>query len=635
VDIAGTLNTPTDNWLTLENGTFKYLHNDDLTISEGSSFTIASTAGLYINSPGNNVYIANSNVDNNDVYLNGKLTIVDGDVFIGQPAAPNNNNDIEYSGGGASEIEVQGGSLFVNGQVRRNPSTTAGILTYTQSGGDVTINGRNALTENAKFEVLNAGSEFNMSAGTLSIVRGGGGGTYGDLYLRPESSTVTGGEIIFDPVGPQDYIFDANVPVWDVFVNGSAGNEAAVTLLVSPLTIQNDLTIESSSNLDANTNFDISITINGDFENNGTYTHRNNTTTFDGGEQTVLGTGTSTFYNLVSKPVTSVTLSKDITVENDLTLTSGTLACGNYIVNLEGDVTNNANYTDNSTGIVLNGDELQYVGGSGTWGQLEIDNSAGARLTTEITLANDLLITNGVFDINSKLLTLGLNSDIVGSGYSSSKMIASDGVYSNVGISKVFSSAYDGTTYLFPLGTANKYTPAELTITSLGNTGSIRVNNINSNHPGVIDATNVLDYYWELESNGITNFNGSIELNYIDADVQVTGSNTEADYIAANLLLPGTSWSKAASGSGTDNVDEASDIITFNFSAVNSLSGEYTAGIDEALPNQVPEFTSNQNGNWSDPTIWTQTSGDAYTLTGAPNGFYYSSRTGTYSNNKC
>jgi hypothetical protein len=621
VDIAGTLNTPTDNWLTLENGTFKYLHNDDLTISEGSSFTIASTAGLYINSPGNNVYIANSNVDNNDVYLNGKLTIVDGDVFIGQPAAPNNNNDIEYSGGGASEIEVQGGSLFVNGQVRRNPSTTAGILTYTQSGGDVTINGRNALTENAKFEVLNAGSEFNMSAGTLSIVRGGGGGTYGDLYLRPESSTVTGGEIIFDPVGPQDYIFDANVPVWDVFVNGSAGNEAAVTLLVSPLTIQNDLTIESSSNLDANTNFDIAITINGDFENNGTYTHRNNTTTFDGGEQTVLGTGTSTFYNLVSKPVTSVTLSKDITVENDLTLTSGTLACGNYIVNLEGDVTNNANYTDNSTGIVLNGDELQYVGGSGTWGQLEIDNSAGARLTTEITLANDLLITNGVFDINSKLLTLGLNSDIVGSGYSSSKMIASDGVYSNVGISKVFSSAYDGTTYLFPLGTANKYTPAELTITSLGNTGSIRVNNINSNHPGVIDASNVLDYYWELESNGITNFNGSIELNYIDADVQVTGSNTEADYIAANLLLPGTSWSKAASGSGTDNVDEASDIITFNFSAVNSLSGEYTAGIDEALPNQVPEFTSNQNGNWSDPTIWTQTSGDAYTLTGAPNGF--------------
>jgi hypothetical protein len=42
VDITGTLNTPTDSWLTLQNGTFKYEHDDDLTISETSTFTIPS-----------------------------------------------------------------------------------------------------------------------------------------------------------------------------------------------------------------------------------------------------------------------------------------------------------------------------------------------------------------------------------------------------------------------------------------------------------------------------------------------------------------------------------------------------------------------------------------------------------------
>ncbi|PLX21191.1 MAG: hypothetical protein C0599_08190, partial [Salinivirgaceae bacterium] len=621
VDITGTLNTPTDSWLTLENGTFKYEHDDDLTISETSTFTIPSTAGLYINSTGNNVYIANDNADNNDVYLSGKLTVVDGNVYIGPAAAPDNNNDIEYSGGGASEIEVQGGSLTVNGQIRRNPSNAAGILQYTQSGGTVTINGRNTLTANAKLEILNAGSKFNMSAGTLTIKRGGGGGTYGDLYIRPETSSVTGGEIIFDPVGDQNYIFDANVPIWDLTLNGSSGDEANVTLLVSPLTIQNDLTIENSSDLDANSSFDIAVTINGNFENNGTYTHQNNTTTFDGGEQNITGTGIISFYDLIVDPVTSLTLSGETTIFNDITLSSGTLACGNNTVNVKGDVTNNASYTDNATGIVLNGSSIQYIEGNGTWGQLELDNTSGARLNSEITLANDLLITNGVFDINSKLLILLLNSDIVGSGYSSSKMIASDGVYSNVGISKVFSSAYDGETVLFPLGTSNKYTPTELNITSIGNTGSIRINNINSNHPGVIDATNVLDYYWEIESNGITDFNGTIELNYLDRDVNVTGLNTEANYIATYLLLPGTSWSKAAVGAATDNVDETNDIITFNFSGLDDLSGEYTAGIDEALPDEVPEFTSVQSGDWSDPTTWTQTGGDAFTLTGAPNGF--------------
>ncbi len=64
--------------------------------------------------------------------------------MLDQLAAPANNNDIEYSGAGASAIEIQGGNLVVNGQIRRNTSTTNGILNYTQSGGNVTINGNGA-----------------------------------------------------------------------------------------------------------------------------------------------------------------------------------------------------------------------------------------------------------------------------------------------------------------------------------------------------------------------------------------------------------------------------------------------------------------------------------------------------------
>ncbi|MCB2194937.1 MAG: hypothetical protein KQH79_03710 [Bacteroidetes bacterium] len=620
VDIGGTLSTGLqDDWLTLENGTFRYEHDGDLRITEDSQFTIPSTAGLYINAPGNTVYLANDNVDNNDVYLNGKLTIIDGDVYIGETGAPNNNNDIEYSGGGNSEIDIRGGSLTVNGQIRRNPSTSAGILKYNQSGGDVTINGRDVLAENAKLEILNAGSEFNMSGGTLTIVRGGGDGTFGDLYLRPETSTVTGGEIIFNPTSAQNFIFDANVPIWDLTISANAN----VELLVSPLTVKNDLTIASGGTLDANIDFDIPVTINGDFDNSGIYEHRNNVTTFNGGTQQILGSAAIDFYDLTVNSLTKLTLNRDANVDNDLILSSGILECAANTVYVQGDVTNNANYTDTNAGLVLNGKAQQYLYGTGTWGQLELDNNQGARVEDDITLQKDLILTKGILDINDQLFTLQATSDILGAPFDETKMITSDGVFSNVGLRKYF-SIYSGAdqTFLFPIGTSGKYTPAELTYSDIGSVGYIRINNINKFHPGVLDNANVLDYYWEIESDGITGFNGSVVLNYLDGDVQVTGANTEADYIAAALLLPGTSWSKASPGAATDRVDETNDLITFNFSGTSSLSGEYTAGIDNALPDLVPEYTSINDGDWSDETNWANTGGDTYPCpVGGPNGF--------------
>ncbi len=228
-----------------------------------------------------------------------------------------------------------------------------------------------------------------------------------------------------------------------------------------------------------------------------------------------------------------------------------------------------------------------------------------------------------MLDINNNLLTLGVNSNIEGSSFGPARMISTDGVFSNVGVRKFF-SIYSGAarTFTYPIGTSGLYTPAEVTYTDITNVGSLRINNINSNHPGVFLEDNALQYYWELESSGIQGFNGNLVLNYLDGDVAVTGSNTEADYIAARLLIPGTSWIKAAPGAATDNVDETANTITFNFSATNNLSGEYTAGIDNAIPDNVPEYISIADGVWSDETNWQQVGGDPYPCPeGGPNGF--------------
>ena len=190
-----------------------------------------------------------------------------------------------------------------------------------------------------------------------------------------------------------------------------------------------------------------------------------------------------------------------------------------------------------------------------------------------------LQLTQGKLDINAYLLTLGLNSNIGGAPFSLNKMIVSDGVISSRGLRKFFNISSIPASFTFPVGVSGKYTPATFTINSNGQVGYINVKPINSNHPGVLNPNDVLDYYWEIESSGITGFNGSLTLKYLSSDVR----GTESSYVASRLLVPGNFWSKATPGPATDNVDETNQLITFSYPAgTNNLNGDYTAGSDNS-----------------------------------------------------
>lgn len=641
LDIGGTLtNTLADNWLTLQNGTFRYMRTNptaDFSISTVTPFTIPSTAGLYIdysNTNNRNVLIGNSGVSTNDLFLDGKLTIVRGNVYVGPVAAPNFNNDIEYSGGGASAIDVQGGQLVVNGQIRRNAASTSGTLKYTQSGGTVTINGNAAINTRAKLEVLNAGSIFNMSGtSTLTIVRGGGGASSGDLYLRPASSSITGGNIIFTQtpaVGPavaavQSYLLESTVPLYDLTINGDAIApvfNATLGLMVSPLTINGTLTLSNANSiLNSNNN---NITINNGFSNSGIYNYGTNTTTFSGGTQTIAGTSVTNFYDLVVSPVTSLTPNNSFTVNRNLNITNGILILGNNKLTLLGSLTNNGTYTDNNTvgGVSLNGTAQQQISGTGAFGRLELNNSRGAKINNSISLKGNFDMTLGIMDINQYQLTLEENSIINGAPFSLTKMIVSDGVATSEGLRKFFNTIAVPTNFTFPVGVTGKYTPAVFTINTNSTIGSVTVIPTNLSHPAVDDPLNVLNYYWRIESSGVSNFDSKIVLQYTPGDVKVTGANTEADYVAAELISPGTYWSKANPGPATDNVDESLHQITFNYGAgTNNISGDYTAGINAALPDEVPSYISNKDGNWSDESIWDPIGAAPPCPVGGPNGF--------------
>ncbi|MFN8207170.1 MAG: hypothetical protein U0T82_07150 [Bacteroidales bacterium] len=631
LDIGGTLTTQTNNWLTLVNGTLRYARVNPATnfnISTTSTFTIPATAGLYINysnASATNVLIGNSNADNNDLYLNGKLTLVNGNLYVGPVAAPNNNNDIEYAGSGASEIVVQGGNLYINGQVRRS-GTAGGILAYTQSGGTVVINGNKANATNAKLEVLNTGSKFNMSGGTLTLLRGNGGNTFGDLYLRPATSSVSGGEIILAPpasiTANQVYQIESTSPLYNLTVTGKTtvtAYSATAKLLISPITILNTLKISNAQSFfDANNSANLNVTIGGDMDNSGTYNGYNNTTTFNGGAQSILGTSAPTFFNLNSNSVTSLTLTRNVTVNNNLSIGTGSLICNAFLVSVKGDVSNNGTVTDAGTGILLNGTVRQNLSGTGSYGRLELNNFAGARTNNDLILQGDLVMTNGILDVNQNILSLGLSSNILGGGFGVTKMIAADGVVSSKGMRKIFNIIGASVPFTFPVGVPGKYTPVLLTINANSTVGSINVIPVNSRHPAVDDPLNVLKYYWRIESSGISGFDGSVILPYQGADVQ----GDESQYIAARLLFPGDEWSKATPGPGSDNVDEVLHQLSFNYLAgTNNLNGDYTAGTTAAIPDDVPTYISVNAGDWTDTMVWAPVGASPPCPAGGPNGF--------------
>lgn len=595
-------------------------HNITLS-SGGANFSIPQTAALILKN-GAGVSVTGTGTG---IFLDGLLRAEDNSVINIGDGTTADTRYIEYSGSGNAKIELtETSGLTVNSQIRRSTTQTNGVLKFNQSGTASTIiYGRGGTATRAKFETVNPGSEFYMSGGSFTILRGGGT-SYGDLYLRPESGSATGGTITLGSVdvGVQTIKLDSEVPLNTLILDG-VGTDNTFQLMVNPLVMNGNLTINTANSIfDANSN---DVTLKGNLTNNGTYVPGTNTTTFNGATQTILGSTVTDFYNLVSNPSTSLTFNYDVTIANDFSIVSGSLLSDTLNIYVAGDVANSGIHSGDASrgGIILNGTSAeQEISGSGTFGRLNLYNAFGARILNDITLEQDLLLSRGILNINQRLLTLKENSDIIdttGTGFSSLKMVEPDGVFSNVGIKKNFTAGDHVFTY--PLGVSGKYTPADLNITANTNAGSIRINCINDNHPTVLDDTQVLQYYWEVASTGISAFYGDLKFKYADTDV----AGAEASYVAAQLIIPdGTTWSKASPGESTDNVDETNDTIKFNYNGVNNISGEYTAGNDSAIPATVPVYQSIMNGNWDTPGIWEKVGdpGDGDPApAGGPNGF--------------
>lgn len=593
--------------LVLEYGTFRLTSSQTVTFANGADFSIPSTARLSAN--GGTLQLTGGN--GIDLLLGGTLEILNGAIHVGTTA---NDNSIEYAATEQPSIIASGGTLNVRAQIRRSFASTQGSLSYNQSGSSIVSAGLTSATTTSRgvFELLNTGSSFTMSGGTFRMIRGSGSSAIADLYLHPAAYSVTGGTIEIG-TGASSQTADINsiIPVYNVAVTGTTN---VARLEANGLIFRGSLSIGAGNIFNANS---LDVAIAGNFVNDNTASTTGvttggyraglvtQTTTINGSanHQTITGVSgnLTNFGNLVINNTFTggtVTLQTDtdLRVNGTLILSSGILAGADNTITTTGTVSNSATHTSTTGGsITLAGGSSQTItgNGNGKFGNLTLDNTAGATFGANQEVTGTLTFSNGSLFIGSFALNLSNTSLSAISGATSSRYIITSGRLSDGGVTKAFSNGITSGNFTYPVGVSGKYTPAQYTISTGAIGGSITIRPVNNKHPSATGSgTAFINYYWNISHSVITLNSLTHTYTYVAADEE----GTIADYRDARFK--GGAWTI---GISAGNPNTTTRVITFTNT---DLAGDYTTGEPTAFVNPTT-YTSVSSGNWeSDLAVW-------------------------------
>lgn len=653
MDVAGTLTTPTSGWLTLTNGTLRYAKTAGtqlLTIHDANSaYLIPDNAGLTIDAPGATVTVATnatapaSNTSSAaDLKLAGKLQVLGGTFNVGTTGVI--GNDLEYASAGRPTLIVgAAGNLYVNGQIRRTTANTNGSLRYDQSGGTVEIRGARAevyqSNERGLFEVQGPGSIFRMSGGSLALRGTNTRPTIiADLYLRPDSTVVTGGSVVLGTTGSGAITVsvESQVPLYDMKVeNGLNNTSSNIGLLtgLSPLNLQGSLTIgNDNSYFNAN---GLPLNIDQHLYNNNSSTNTGlsgigsgggfwpstttQTTTFTGKNlkvpvQQITSTTTgnlTVFGGLVvnnAQAGGTLQLGRNVRVAGTLNIAKGTLADNGQTLTSLGDIINSATHISNGNGngsIVLANTVNQNIDGNGRgkFGNLTLNNAGGATTLANQEVTGVLTLTSGVLTVGSNLLNLSNTSpNAVAGTFTGSNFIRTNGIVADLGVRKSYASG--ASNFTFPIGAAAKYTPVTMNVTANSAPGTLTVQPIDLAHPSTTDpAAKELTLYWKVRSTGFSNPVVTHVFKYVDNDV----NGTETSYRLGRFL--NGAWVPKGGITVAQPSDASANTLTN--AGATYFDGDYTGGESSEF-GDVPTFYSRNStagqaagASWNNPAAWT------------------------------
>ena len=586
---------------------------------------------------------------NTGMLLDGSFILSGGDADF---ADGTNNNFIQYSVGGSATITINNAAseLRVGTQIRRTTLSTSGVLNLQVSAGNLFIGeGSGGAPSRGVLEILNAGSSFTHSGGTITFLSDnnyGSAPTIASLFLEPASSNLSGSNIVINLTNnDRDFSINSTVALKNVTLQSTSGvGSETVELQTRPLTINGNLLVQNDIEFQSN---NLALTLMGDFllTSTASYTSGTNTTTFtvaNSQTSTLSGSSAVSFFNFTKNGLGSLVLGSDIIVSGaKLDLLAGNLNDAGNIINFTGQqFTNNGSHTSssnsNTNGIIFSGSSQQLLktDGNAVFGNVIIDNASGVALpdvSQEFRINNRLVLDNGVIDIGPALFIFSPSAEIVGdaasegvygsefTNFSETNQIQTNSSIIDFGVEKEF-NASTTTDFTFPVGEETRYTPAKISFstavsgTSGSTSGSVRIRPRNSVAPIMLSESQavqnaILQYYWLVNSTDLTGFEADLIFNYDD---EVIGTDPESSYSGALAFFADTD-NGVSDGIGT--VNTTANTITFPINMPISVpadsltndenfSGEYFAGDPATIPDQFVAIlydNNTGNGNVNDP----------------------------------
>jgi hypothetical protein len=277
--------------------------------------------------------------------------------------------------------------------------------------------------------------------------------------------------------------------------------------------------------------------------------------------------------------------------------------------------------------IIFNGSALQTITcpADQDLKNVTLDNSsaAGVRLSNDITVSQQMNFVNGLFDLNSKTLTLGsatANATISGSG-NNSYILSWDGADNGSVVHRVNST---GAAYLFPIGDLIEYTPFTVSLTSATLSSATLTAKLRGNaHPSInASSTIYLGRYWSVEPTGITNPLYNVSYSYAASDIV----GDESFLFPAKFNSGGwqsclESMSNAMIGNGSVNATNN----TLSWTGITTFSEFTGVGNGNPLPIELLNFTAEpvENEVQVDWTTASETNNSFFTVERSVDGIHF------------
>ncbi|MCF6240119.1 MAG: hypothetical protein L3J74_02090 [Bacteroidales bacterium] len=458
---------------------------------------------------------------------------------------------------------------------------------------DNTVN----IATNALLKV-NAGSNSQINVGDIWSVDG--------VFEHGNSATV-----VFDAPAGKLLTISGNSRFYNLEIN-STGN--AEYLTGNPLIIDGSFTITSGQFTISDPND--TLYVGGNFSNSGNFIHGNGVVYFNGANQDIANTGSGNFYNITFAGSQTKSLTSDITVENDLNISTGaTLNGASYNIKLYGDWVDKGTFSPGTSTVSLLGSNTQVVDNynTETFYNFTVNNSAPTFpqiiLYGNLDLSGDnWTLTDGVIESsNNEMLSVGQNVVLSGGDNQQSYVT---GPLTRTG----------STDFVFPLGDGTKF--ARLGVSGLtanatfvaqyhnaaytdATTVGAGIDHISNYEYWDFNRTSgsenpIVTLYWEdgTESE-IDNLTTLTVVQYISGQWEDLNNGGTTGTIALGTISSGTSLTSFGpltfGSTNGDNPLHSYSKWNGNVSTVWNDAANWTGGIPDATKNAIiPAAPSNQ-----------------------------------------